>query len=431
MNKIFGIFLIIFLNSCSFDTKSGIWTQEKKIQAKKTNFNLNKEKDILKKEFNKNLKIKLDHKNMPINDPDSLTNNMGVFNFRIDVKKFSRFKFSKIEKFNYFEPEIVSDGKNFIFFDDKSNILKFDSNFKTVWKKNFYSKQEKKLKPILNFAIHKKKLVVVDNIGKIYLIDTNTGNLIWKKTNINPFNSQIKINKNKIFVMDMNNILRCISIQDGKELWKFNSENTFLKSNKRNSLAIYENKVFFNNSLGDIIALNSDNGSLIWQTPTQSSDIYENAFGLINSDIVIKNNNLVFSNNRNEFYSLNVDNGLLNWKQSINSEIRSIIYKKLAFTFSNEGYFFVIDTESGNILRITDVFDIFSQKKRVKIKPVGFIMGKEKIMLTTNTGRLLIIDISKGKTEKLLNIDNEKISRPFIFNKSIILVKNNSVIRLN
>ena len=39
--------------------------------------------------------------------------------------------------------------------------------------------------------------------------------------------------------------------------------------------------------------------------------------------------------------------------------------------------------------------------------------------------------VSSGKIEKTLRIDNEKISRPFVFDKKILLVKNNSIIRLN
>ena len=52
-------------------------------------------------------------------------------------------------------------------------------------------------------------------------------------------------------------------------------------------------------------------------------------------------------------------------------------------------------------------------------------------MLSTDNGRLLTIDIATGKTESISKIDNEKISRPFVFNKKIILVKDNSIIRLN
>ena len=92
---------------------------------------------------------------------------------------------------------------------------------------------------------------------------------------------------------------------------------------------------------------------------------------------------------------------------------------------------FVIDKKSGNIIRITDLFEIFKNDKRQKIIQVGFISSEKEILLSTSNGRLLIIDIKTGKTKSLLRIDNNQISRPFIFNKQVLLVKDNSIIRLN
>ena len=431
MIKIILLISLFFLVNCSF-TKIDFWTKDEKIESIDKNLiTVFEKKEVLKKEFNSNVRLKLSKFNKRNFKKSYLTNDLGIYEINKEIKSQSKFKFKKIKNFNYFEPEISFDGKNFIFFDDKGNILKFDENFKLLWKKNYYSKQEKKLNPILTLANNGDTLVVFDNIGKFYAVNLNTGNLLWSKTNFNPFNSQIKISKNKIVAIDLNNILRCFSLKDGSELWKFNSENTFLKSTKINSIVIKDDNVIFNNSIGDVISVDLDTGSLIWQTPTQSSEIYENAFSLVMSDLVIRKNNLVFSNNRNEFFSMNSENGLINWKQEINSNVRPVFYDKFLFTVSNEGYFFVIERMTGNIVRITDVFNVFKPKKRESIKPIGFVLSYDKMFLSTNKGRLLTINIASGKTESLSKIDKHRISKPFVFNKKILLVKDNSIIRLN
>ena len=430
MTRYIILLLFIFLYGCSFNTNSRFWTEEKEIEKLSKNISKILEKKLItKKEFNPNLKIDTYKKFISISD--DLSNNLAIKNFNKDIDKISKFKFSKIRDFEYFEPELVFDGKNFVFFDDQGNLIKFDENFKIVWKKNFYSKEEKKQKPILTLSIKEKTLIVFDNISKFYAVNLENGDLLWSKKNKNPINSQIKILDDKIYSVDMNNIIRCVSLLDGSEVWKFKSENIFLKSPKRNSIIVKNNRVYLNNSIGDIIAINAQNGSLLWQTPTQSSLIYENAFDLIISDLIADQDNLVFSNNRNELYSLNLNNGLINWKQDVNSSVRSIFYNNLIFSISNEGYFFIIDSKSGNIIRITDVFNIFKNKNREKIRPIGFIASYNKLMLSTNNGKLLKIDIASGKTESVFKIDKEKISRPFVFNKKILLVKNNSIIRLN
>ena len=71
---------------------------------------------------------------------------------------------------------------------------------------------KKKLKPLLSFANNEEILIVVDNLGKFYAIDVNSGELLWEKTNSSPFNSQVKIYKDKFFVIDFDNVLKCYSI---------------------------------------------------------------------------------------------------------------------------------------------------------------------------------------------------------------------------
>ena len=110
------------------------------------------------------------------------------------------------------------------------------------------------------------------------------------------------------------------------------------------------------------------------------------------------------------------------------------------------GFLTIIDSKSGNLIRVTDIFafkrnkknrrnlltgKIIKEKKGKNIQPVGFIVGLKNIYLTTNNGKLLIIDIKTGKTISVLKIDNDKISRPFVVNKNLFLATDNSIIRLN
>tara|TARA_B100000949_G_scaffold227491_1_gene233938 strand:- start:113 stop:1417 length:1305 start_codon:yes stop_codon:yes gene_type:complete len=434
VNRTIVLFLFILLiTNCSLDNKSGIWTKSEKIKVEKKLIisELFKKEESLSKEFNSNVKIQL--KSYLSNDSflNNLSNNNGRVNYNGNLKSLSKFKYSTIDNFDELEPEIVFEENNIIFFDNKGSILKFDQFSKLIWKKNYYKKTEKKQKPILSFANNQKTLVIVDNIAKYYAINIKTGELLWSKRNSAPFNSQIKIYKDKFFVTDFDNVLKCFSIKDGKELWNVKTETTFIKSQKKLSLVILRGKVYFNNSIGDISAVDVNSGNLIWQTPTQSSSIYESAFLLKTSDLVANDESILLSNNKNEFFSINANTGVLNWKQKINSNLRPTIVDNLIFTVTMEGFLVVVENSTGNIIRITNVFDRFKKKKKSKIKPVGFIVGTSNIYLTTDNGRLIIIDILSGKSSLILKIDNEKISRPFILNKNLFIVKDNAIIKLD
>ncbi len=433
MSKFFIFFLIgIIFSSCSLNKNSKFWTSTKDIDLENPQFKkiLDDEK-ILDKTFNQNLKIKLSKEVSKDNKKSLQTNDDGRINFNGTLEKTSRYKFSKIKNFYQYEPEISFNNKNIIFFDNTGAILKFDNDSNLLWKKNYYSKNEKKQNPILQFSNNGKYLVVADNLANVYALDLKTGNQLWTKNNLAPFNSQIKIYKDKFFIVDFSNTLRCFSILDGKELWNVVTENSLIRSNKKLSMVISNNKIFFNNSIGDITAVDIDRGETLWQLPTQSSSVYESAFSLETSDLIINDSTLYFSNNRNQIFSIDTNVGNFNWEHKVNSNIRPSVTGNLLFTISLEGYLVVMQKKTGNIIRITDIFENFKLKKRSNIKPIGFIMGLNNIYLSTSNGRLLVIDIVSGKTTSTLKIDNDKISRPLILDKSLFVIKENAIIKLN
>ena len=434
MNKILRLFLfLILIGSCSIDQKSGIWTKKNKIEIENPIEvkELFKDDNNLSHELNSNVRIQLKSKLSKNSFANNLTNNNGRIDYDGKLENTSRYKFSKIDNFNKFEPEIIFDKENIFFFDNKGSILKFDQFSKLLWKKNYYKKSEKKSKPMLNMAIYKNHLIIVDNLAKYYAVDTKTGNLLWIKNNIAPFNSQIKIYKKNFLVIDFQNILRCYSIEDGKEIWNIKTDTSFVKSQKKLSLIISNDTVYFNNSIGDISAVDIKEGKLIWQTPTQDSSVYESSFRLKTSDLVFANKSILFSNNNNEFYSLDANTGTMIWQQKINSTVRPTVIDSFVFSVTEDGFLVVVELETGNIIRITNIFDRVKEKKRKKIKPSGFIIGTKNIYLTTSNGRLIIIDVFNGKSILMLKIDNERISRPFILDKKIFIVKDSAIIKLD
>ena len=433
MNKIICfITSFIIITSCSFNQNSKFWSASQNIQEENdSNF-----KEIfvaeaaLGQELNPNLTIKLDsnvNNNLAIRN---YFNNDGRLKYDGELKKSSRYKFSKIKNFYQLEPTISFNNKNLIFFDNKGSILQFNDKSKLIWKKNHYSKSEKKLNPILQFANNGKFLIVADNIAKYYMLDLINGNLIWSKSNLAPFNSQIKIYKDKFFIIDFSNTLRCFLIKDGEELWNIRTESSLIRSQKKLSMVIVNGVIYFNNTIGDISAVDMNKGELLWQLPTQSSLIYEAAFSLETSDITTDSTSLFFSNNKNQLFSIDLGSGSFNWENKVNSNLRPSLVGNYIFTVSIEGYLIVIEKKSGNIIRVTDVFKNFKPKKRKKIKPTGFVMGLNNIYLSTDNGRILVIDIASGKTKSVLKIDNEKISRPIILDKNLFVVKDNAIIKL-
>jgi len=425
------IIALIFLNQCSLNENSRIWKdKENKLEAQKNFKKVFEEDKKIETEFNQELKLDLSSI-IPNNKISDIKNNYGSQKYDGLTIKSGNYKFSKFADVNQlnFKPIFLDDG--LIFFDNKGSIIRFNNNQKVLWKTNHYSKSEKKLRPKLNFVLDGENLLVFDSIAKYYSVNINSGELNWSKNNIYPFNSDIKKHKNKVFVIDYKNTLRCYNISNGNECWNLKTEDSFTISNSKFSLIVINDKVIFSNSIGDITAVDIETGVIIWQLPTQSSSIINETYNFKISKLVSDGNSIIFSNNKNEFHSIDVKTGTINWINEINSNITPIITGNLIFTVSNEGYLIVIEKNKGNIIRVTDLFKYYKLKERKKIKPVGFAIGNTNLYLTNTDGKMIVVDLNLGVVKRVEKVSGDFISRPFIVNDNIFVIKNGSIIQYN
>ena len=432
MNKLIIILIaFIFLNNCSFNEDSKIWKNKDQDLSQDQNIKqIFADEKTTVTEFNKVLKLDLSNlkTNNKINDNK---NNLSSQTYGGNLNKIGNYKFSKFEEINTinFEPLFLSDG--IIFFDKKGSIIRYDNNKKVLWKQNHYSKSEKKLSPKLNFVLKDNSIIATDSIAKYYSISLETGNLNWSNNNTYPFNSNIKNFKNKIFVVDYKNTLRCYNIKDGSECWNLQTEDSFTISNSKYSLLIIDEMVVFSNSVGDITSVDIETGLIIWQLPTQSSNIINETYNFKISKLVSDGNSIFFSNNKNEIYSVDSKTGIVNWINNLNSNIKPVIVGNLIFTVSDEGYLYVIEKNKGNIIRVTDLLSNYKPRQRKNIQPIGFVIGDKNLYLTNSDGKIIVADLSDGKITKIEKVSGGLVSEPFIFDNNLFVVRNGSIVQYN
>ena len=432
MNKLIIIVIsLVFLNHCSLNENSRIWKdKDQKIDNPKNIKKIFSEEKKITIELNQELKLDFS-KSKTNNKIVDNKNDYGFQNYSGLINKVGNYKFSKFDDINQlnFKPIFLNDG--LIFFDKKGSIYRYSNSQKVLWKKNYYSKAEKKLKPKLNFILEGENLLVTDNIAKYYSININSGELNWSKNNTYSFNSEIKKHKNRIFVVDYKNTLRSYNINDGSELWNLQTEDSFTISNTKFSLIIINDMVVFSNSIGDITAVDIKTGLIIWQLPTQSSKMINETYNFKTSKLVSDGKSIFFSNNKNEFYSVDAKTGTINWINKINSNLTPIISGNFLFTVSNEGYLYLVEKNEGNILRITDLYKDYKIKNRKDIKPIGFAIGDTKLYLTNTDGKMIIVELDFGKVISIEKVAGNFTSRPFIFNQNLFVIRNGSIVQYN
>lgn len=426
MIKIFFFILLTFITvSCSFNENSKIWNNKKNFPN--NNQNIKKiyiDNKKIVNELNPFIKLNL-------SDSKIYNDNLKSSKYSGNLNEVASYKFSKfnnLKKTDY-KPLFLKDG--LIFFDKKGSIFKYNYKKNIIWKKNYYSKYEKKIGPKLNLAFKNNNLIVADNVAKIYLLDITNGDLVWSINNTYPINSEIKVHKDKFFLIDYENTLKCYYLKDGSTCWSLQTEKTFTISESKNSLIINDGLIIFSNSIGDITSVDISTGLIEWQLPTQNNEIIDKTYNFEISKLVNDKNFIYFSNNKNQIYSINIKNGIINWTNKVNSILSPVIVGDYIFTISNEGYLFTIQKNSGNIIKINDIYKFYKNKKRKNIRPIGFVIGNNNIYLTNNDGKIIVIELITGNIINIQHISKKPISKPFIYNESLFVIRNGSVNQYN
>ena len=445
-NKIIFFLIIFFLNSCSLDNKTGIWSGsdkeneklseiERKQNKKIDSYKINKPEETFLKEvvLSKKIFLSKPQKNFMwkmtgLNHQNNIGN---IYLPRVEnnflKKKVGKNKFSSYR----FQRSIIAFKNHVIITDDKGYIFNVSDSGKIKWKKNIYTKSHKQLYKNLSISISKNIIYVADNIGFVYAINVGDGTLIWIKNYGTPFSSHIKIYNKKIFLIDQNNKIISLNIDDGSYVWNILSISSFIKSQTLLPLAISKKEALIVlNSAGDLFSIGESDGYINWATNVTGS-LYSDASDFFESSVlVVSNEEIVFSNSKSVL-SYNISNGTLNWETKGSSAGVPIIDGENIFFVTKNGFLVILNKNTGKVISSNNIFKILKEKKR-KTQVTGFIMGSSKIYSTTLSGLVIVSSAKTGKVEFFTKIGDPILSAPIINNgKLYILTTNSKIVGFN
>ncbi len=441
MKIIYFILVLILLQNCSFDNKSGIWKNSSE-EIKKTNKNFKDFKKVVLEnenffneivELKKGFKFFLTPPSSPKrwNDPFYSENNVNP-NFSYSGKNQIIFQSKKISR-NKINKNILFNNNLFISSDYKGNIIVYSLKKKKILHKyNFYKKKFKNIEKKLYYIMNDNLIYVSDNIGYLYAYNYINNNVIWAKKFDAPFRSNLKIDKKKIFLADENNNLFILDASNGNILRKIPSEEVLIKNNFENNIATNKKDLFFLNNFGSLYSVNKDNLRINWFINVNSS-LESNIEKLFfSNEIKVFDNNLIISTN-NILQVLNNDNGFTKFKIPISSEISPIINKDYIFIVSNNNLLISVEISTGKIIYSYDINQLISdhlksKKKKIKVNLIKLINSQIHVFLDNSFIVKLSVD---GKLIEINKMRKKINSNPIFIENLLVYFNNNRLIIVN
>ncbi len=443
MKFLFSIILLILINNCSFDDKTGIWkneqnlSDEKDIDAfkdfRKVNLSENKYFDqIINRNKNFNFILDTSKSTQEWNDEYFSKNNVIpniLYNNNDNILKGKKLSSSKLSSNILFKNNLL------IASDVKGNLIVYSiDRRKILHKYNFYKKRYRNINKKLNMTIFEGNLYVSDNIGFLYAYDFKLNKIIWAKRFPVPFRSNIKINNKKLYIANENNSLFIINSKDGNIIRKIPTEEVLIKNRYMNNLSMDNKNLFYLNTFGTLYSINQENLRLNWFI-----NINPSLTGSLNDlftsrEIKIYRKNLIILSN-NGLQVIDSLNGSTKYIIPINSEISPIVYSNYIFAVSKNNLLVAIETNSGNIIYSFKIDQKIAQflntnkKDKIKIKYIRII--NDKIVLFLKNSYVIEFSVN-GKIDDLYKLPSKIYSKPIFINNSMIyLNKGKKLIKIN
>ena len=442
MKLLNALLILFFLNSCSFDDKSGIWKNENdNIKEKKDIFKDFKKVTSFEESFNKIIpfsKKTIIQISKPVisekwNDIHyDFNNNLKNFQYN-DVYQVI-LKSKKLSK-NKVNDYLLFSNNHLIINDEKGNIIIYSINKrKIITKFNFYKKKYKKIKKILNLIVEKDIVYISDNLGYLYAINYKTGNIIWAKNYKIPFRSNLKIINDQLIAANQNNYLYFFNKKNGESIKFIPTEETIIKNAFINNLSINNEKsIFFLNTYGSLYSIDIKTLKINWFINlNQSTDI--NPSNLFDSVEIVSNKSKVLISSINKTFIIDSKLGLIIDKFNFSPLFRPIINKNYVFLITKNNLLISIDLNTSKILYSLDINDQIANflnlnKKEVKIK--SFMLVNNEIIIFLKNSYILNFKIN-GTLRSVRKLPFKLISFPIIIDNSFYFLNNkNKLIIMN
>lgn len=442
MKLLNALLILFFLNSCSFDDKSGIWKNENdKIKEEKDIFKDFKKVTSFEESFNEIIpfsKKTIIQISKPVisekwNDIHyDFNNNLKNFQYNDVYQVILKSKKLSKHKVNDY---LLFSNNHLIINDEKGNIIIYSINKrKIITKFNFYKKKYKKIKKNLNLIVEKDIVYISDNVGYLYAINYKTGNIIWAKNYKIPFRSNLKIINDQLIAANQNNYLYFFNKKNGESIKFIPTEETIIKNSFINNLSIdNEKSIFFLNTYGSLYSIDIKTLKINWFINlNQSTDI--NPSSLFDSVEIVSNKSKVLISSTNKTFIIDSKLGLIIDKFNFSPLFKPIINKNYVFLITKNNLLISIDLNTSKILYSLDINDQIANflnlnKKEVKIK--SFMLVNNEIIIFLKNSYILNFKIN-GTLRSVRKLPFKLISFPIIIDNSFYFLNNkNKLIIMN
>jgi len=323
---------------------------------------------------------------------------------------------------------VVADGRIFTL-DATAHISAFDTtNGKKLWDRKVVPKDEENIGTAGGgIAFSDGRLYVTAGYRQILSLKPESGEIIWMQNTTSPTRSAPAVADGRVFVITLDNQVQAFTSEDGKFLWNYTGvvETTNLLGSS--SPAVDRNTIVAALSSGEVLALRTENGQVLWQDNLASLKRYGALPGI--SDIrgmpVMDRGLIYVIGASGRMLALDENTGRRVWQKEIGGAETPWSAGDTVFTLTSDQQLVALSRHSGKIHWVTRLQTLLQDKDSENKSPTvwtGPVLAGEKLILAGNNGHVLLINPYTGVLTGNLKIKGGTIVPPVVADGTLYIL---------
>jgi len=284
------------------------------------------------------------------------------------------------------------------------------------------------------FVLSKRKVFFFGSNGKLHALNKKNWKEEWSFEEIkdDDWINPVVFN-NTIYFGNGDGFFFALDADTGEEKWKYAT-----KGKKQSVVAIYKDKIFFNDESETVYALNRISGAVLWCFSIKNQSVLSNPMILDNKLFFIggddpssqddenKKRNFFFiggddpssqddeNKKRNFFlYALDIEKGKELWKIKIERETILAGAQKKVFLEGKDKNIYAVNTKNG-----AKEWSFHAQPNFLS----NISIANQTLYFGTKDKLLYAVDLESGKEQWHIKLEGQLISSPIIYNGGLFLV---------
>ncbi len=299
---------------------------------------------------------------------------------------------------------------------------------KEIFKTKLKPQNENDASSALNgvgLAADNNKIYALTGFGSAFALNAQTGEIIWRKDFNVPLRVAPVVANNKIFVQTIDNQLLCLDASNGSEIWNYgiSAEDTVLAGGAVPAYDAQKEILVAGFSNGEVQAFNGRIGYPIWSNNLINNQQIGSSLGInaIKAAPVIDGNVVYVVGSTDLTLAINLENGDVLWEAPIGGTNTPWVDSEAIFILSNNFELYALDKQTGSILFKKEFLRDISARKRRNLYANGPVMINSQLFVTTSSGLIYAFSAQNGAEKNKIESKENIAFAPIAAQKTVVI----------